>query len=86
MNNIVFTDNESNATLQDVLVLRLGLMNHHLLDLTHCLTWNSQWESFHWQTHVVCHYFCLSVHHAEYNLFKEAMDFAILNSPCFRQP
>ena len=53
MNNTVFTDNESNATLQDVLVLRLGLMNHHLWDLTQCLTWNSQWESFHCQTHVV---------------------------------
>ena len=41
--------------------LKMGLMNHHLWDLSQRLIWNSQPERFHCQTHVAWHYFCLCI-------------------------
>lgn len=82
---IILTDNKSNATLQDVLVFATGANEPPPMGFESALNLELMMGKFPLAN--TCGLtLLLPLHHAEYNLFKEAMDFAILNSPCFGQP
>ena len=85
MNNTVFTDNESNATLVDVLVFATGANEPPPMGFDSTLNLEFTMRKFPLAN--TCGLtLLLPLHHAACNLFKEAMDFVILNSPCFGQP
>ena len=85
MNNTVLTDNESNATLQEVLVFENGANEPPPMGFESTL--NLEFTTGTFPLSNTCGVtLLLPLHLAEYNLFKEPMDFAILNSPWFGQP
>ena len=84
MNNTVFTDNESNAILEDVLVFATGVNERPPMGFDSTLNLEFTMRKFP-LANTSGLTLLLPLHHAAYNLFKEAMDFAILNSPCFGQ-
>ena len=84
MNNTVFTDDESNATVQDVLVFATGINEPPPTGFDSTLNLEFTTETSP-MANTCGLTLLLPLHHAQDNLFKEAMDFAILNTPCFGQ-
>lgn len=82
---MTFSDPECNATLQDVLVFVTGTDEPPPLGFESALV--IEFTDGRFPTANTCGLkLRLPLQHAEYEMFKEAMDFAILNSPCFGQP
>lgn len=82
---MAFSDHECNATLQDVLVFVSGTDEPPPLGFESALVIEFTIQKF--PTANTCGLkLHLPLQHDEYESFKYAMDFAILNSPCFGQP